>query len=91
MVVPYDVLVSREVKEFMSREADEQAWLDFNEAIESIMRDSTENNPRVVRVSQGYGYDLNEFAVGYGVVTLIFEPMNLDVVEVISVALRPRP
>ena len=75
----------------MSREADEQAWLDFNEAIESIMLDASESNPRVARVSQDYGYDLNEFAIGYGAVTLIFEPINADIVEVISVALRPQP
>lgn len=74
----------------MSREADDQAWLDFNDAIESIMLDATESNPRVARVSQGYGYDLNEFAIGYGVITLIFEPLNTGIVEVISAAVRPR-
>lgn len=73
----------------MSREADDQARLDFNEAIESLLQDATESNPHVARVSHGYGYDLNEFAIGYGVVTLIFEPMTPDIVEVISATLRP--
>ena len=90
MARSYDVLVSREVRDFIAALSDQGALLDFNEAIDSLLQNPTESNPRVTRISQDYGYDLNEFAIRWGVLTLIFDFADSHTVEILAANLYPQ-
>ena len=82
---PFDVLVSREARAVVAQLSDRQDLLDFDRAIDSLLQDPTESNPRVARISHGYGYELNEFAIGWGRLTLIFDYAGQNTVEVLAV------
>ena len=91
MARPYDVLVSREVRGFIAGLSDQQALLEFNRAIDSLLHDPTESNPQVARISQDYGYELNEFAIRWGALTLIFDFADSHTVEILAAYLFPQP
>ncbi len=68
-----------------------QHWFDWLNALESLMKDPTTDNPRVADLSSLPQYPRNEHLMLWKRLVIIYRFINTMVIEILSVSVRPAP
>ena len=90
MASGHDVLVAPSVRDSVARDLTDSQLLDFNEAIDLLLRDPTEGNPYVTDAAAAQGYQLNDYVMVWGDLTITYRFLNLLVIEINAVRVLPR-